>query len=344
MKEYFLGIDIGGTKSYALIADEQGNALGFGACGTGNWEAIGYARYQQVLDDIIQQAIIEAGISRDAIAGAGFGIAGFDWPSQEADQMKVISKLGINAPVKAVNDSILGLLAGSTDGWGISITSGTGSNCRGWNKDRTREGRVVGGAPWSGEHGGAYDIIVGGMQKVTFEWTKRGPKTKLTQAFIKAKKAKNLDDLIEGLYLQRYKLERSDVFLVFEIANQGDSGAQEVIRWNGEQLGDMACGVIRQLEFENSQFEVILMGSLFDGSPIMIEAVRETIHKVAPKAILKRFNAPPVIGAVVLGMEQAGKDYHEIRDHLIESASILIAHHPATNKKQQPVPFSEWDE
>jgi len=344
LTRYYLGIDVGGTKSYALIADENGTACGFGAGGTGNWEAIGYTRYQEVLDDIILQAINEAGISRKDIAGAGFGIAGFDWHSQEADQMKVIGKLGLNAPVKAVNDSILGLLAGSSDGWGISITSGTGSNCRGWNKDRTKEGRVVGGAAWSGEYGGAYDLIIGGMQKVTYEWTMRGPKTALTPAFIKAKGAKDLDDLIEGLYLRRYNLDASDVFLVFDIANKGDTAAQEVIRWNGYQLGDMACGVIRQLGFEETQFEVILMGSLFDGSPLLIEAVSETIHNIASKAILKRFNAPPVIGAVVLGMEQAGKNYHEIRDHLIKSASKLIAQHPATNKKQKFVPFSEWDE
>ena len=30
---YFLGIDIGGTKSHALIADEEGRAVGFGQAG-----------------------------------------------------------------------------------------------------------------------------------------------------------------------------------------------------------------------------------------------------------------------------------------------------------------------
>lgn len=37
MTRFFLGIDIGGTKSHALIADEQGRAVGFGVGGPGNW-------------------------------------------------------------------------------------------------------------------------------------------------------------------------------------------------------------------------------------------------------------------------------------------------------------------
>ena len=39
---------------------------------------------------------------------------------------------------------------------------------------------------------------------------------------------------------------------------------------------------------------------------LLIEPMRETIHKVAPKARLVRLNVPPVIGAVILGMEAAG--------------------------------------
>ena len=39
---YFLGIDIGATKSHALIADENGCAVGFGQGGPGNHEVVGY--------------------------------------------------------------------------------------------------------------------------------------------------------------------------------------------------------------------------------------------------------------------------------------------------------------
>ena len=53
---YFLGVDIGGTKSHALIADENGQVVGFGRAGAGNWEAVGYDGLQQVLASITSQA------------------------------------------------------------------------------------------------------------------------------------------------------------------------------------------------------------------------------------------------------------------------------------------------
>ena len=46
--KYFLGVDIGGTKSHALIADESGQVVGFGRAGAGNWEGVGYDGLQQV--------------------------------------------------------------------------------------------------------------------------------------------------------------------------------------------------------------------------------------------------------------------------------------------------------
>jgi hypothetical protein len=67
----------------------------------------------------------------------------------------------------------------------------------------------------------------------------------------------------------------------------------------------MANAVIRQLEFENLAFDVVMTGSMFEGGPMLIEPMRATIQKLAPQAQLVRLVAPPVLGAVILGMEAA---------------------------------------
>ncbi|MBI9046720.1 MAG: hypothetical protein JEZ06_19680 [Anaerolineaceae bacterium] len=324
MKQYFLGIDIGGSKSHAMIADERGNALGFGSTGSGNWEYIGFETYQTRLKEITNQALLQAGLHIEQISGAGYGISGFDWPSQIKEHEEVVQNTGLKAPFKIVNDALLGILAGTEEGWGISIVAGTGNNCRGLNPDHTREGRLVGGEEWSWEFGGAVDVVRKAMQYVSREWSQRGPASSLTHPFIKAKGAKDLDDLIEGLYVKRYEFNRSDVLMVFELAANGNPDALHVVQWIGDQLGDLAVGVIRQLEFEDLTFDTVLIGSLWQGSPIMAERAAACIHQIAPKARLKPINVSPVIGAVLLGMQQTGLDYLAIRKHLLKTGESLI--------------------
>ena len=78
--KYYLGVDVGGTKTHALIADETGQAVGFGTGGPGNWEGVGYDGLTRVLLDAFARAAQQAGIGIDQIAGAGLGIGGYDWP------------------------------------------------------------------------------------------------------------------------------------------------------------------------------------------------------------------------------------------------------------------------
>ena len=87
----------------------------------------------------------------------------------------------------------------------------------------------------------------------------------------------------------------------------------------------MANGVIRQLDFEPLEFEVVLVGSLYDGGSLLIEPMRETIQAVAPGARLVRLSAPPVIGGVLLGMEQAGVNGATVRERLAETTKALLS-------------------
>ena len=322
---YYLGVDVGGTKSHALIANQDGEAVGFGVTGTGSWEAVGYKGLSQSLKVITDQALDMAQIGIDQISGAGMGMAGYDWPSQRQAHFDAVQPLGLRAPVEIVNDATLGIWAGTSQGWGISIVAGTGCNCRGLSPDRHREGRVVGGAGhWSGETVGGHGIVLKAMQAVAFEWTQRGPATGLTPIFLEKFGAKDLDDLIEGVYLRRYQFASEDVLLIFKQAALGEPAALEAVRWAGEQLGQMAWAVITQLGLQSLPFEVVLIGSLYDGHPLMTESLAETIHCVAPKAKLVRLNAPPVVGGVLLGMERSGVDPQNARVRLIESTRELL--------------------
>jgi N-acetylglucosamine kinase-like BadF-type ATPase len=300
---YFLGTDIGATKTHTLIVDETGRALGFGESGPANHETVGYEGMFESMQNGLEQALRGAGLTKADITGAGFGVAGFDWPSEYADTESTINRLGLSARYKFVNDAVPGLIVGSEEGWGVVVVSGTGSNCRGWDQERRREGRVTGHGVLMGEGAGGTELMHRCMQLVGYAWSKRGPMTKLADAFIEHVGAKDLEDLIHGYTIGIFPLGADVAPIVFRVAEQGDQVARELIQWAGCELGEMANAVIRQLEFENLAFDVVMTGSMFEGGDLLVAPMRETIHKFAPKARLVRLNAPPVLGAVMLGME-----------------------------------------
>jgi len=319
---YFLGVDTGGTKSHALVADDLGRALGFGQGGPGNPESIGYDGLAEVLRLIVQEALAAAGITEDEIAGAGFGIGGYDWPSQREPILRAIHPLGLKASLEIVNDSIIGLLAGAAEGWGVAVVAGTSCNCWGWDRAR-REGRMT-GFSWLGEAAGGGELVLKAIQAVALEWTWRGPPTRLTQAFVELSHTRDVEDLLEGLTIGRIHLGAAAAPVVFQVAAEGDPVAGELILWAGRELGSMANGVIRQLGFEALSFDVVLAGRFFNGSPLLAETMRETIHALAPGARLVRLTAPPVVGGVLLGMEQAGEDTLALREAVIQSTLEML--------------------
>ncbi len=323
--KYFLGVDIGNSKSHALIADENGRSVGLGVAGPGSWEPVGWKMARIVLHDIVNQALIQAGINKYEIVGAGFGYAGYDWPEDRAGHVEMIDSLGlVNAQYVLGNDTLVGLVAGAKQGWGVVVSAGTSNNC--WGRDSNgRIGRVTGTGSWFGEYGGAAEIVTKAVQAVAAAWTLRGPKTALSTALVAEAGAQDISDLLAGLVRERYHLTPSVAPLVFEVAAQGDPVALNIITWAGQELGSLAVGVIRQLNFESITFDVILSGSVYKGGELLIEPLRQTIQTVAPGAKLVRLHAPPVVGGVLLGMEQGGLETAVARPALLVSANELIA-------------------
>ena len=321
---YYLGADLGATKTHTLIVDASGRAVGFGESGPGNHETVGYEGMFQSMYSGMEQALRMAGLKKDEITGAGFGVAGYDWPSEIDATVSVIERLGLTAPYKFVNDAVLGLVSGSEEGWGVVVVSGTGSNCRGWDREHKREGRVTGHGILMGEGAGGSELMHRCMQIIGYSWTKRLPKTALVDAIVAYVGAKDLEDLMRGYTTDEYHVGAGAARIVFRVAEEGDQIARDLIRWAGTELGEMANSVIRQLEFENLAFDVVMTGSMFDGGTMLIEPMQKTIHQLAPKARFVRLAVPPVIGAVILGMEaREVRVTPKIRNTMNESISVF---------------------
>jgi N-acetylglucosamine kinase-like BadF-type ATPase len=321
--KYFLGIDVGSSKTHALLVDETGRCVGFGKSGGGNHQGVGYERLSEVLQQSFRDACKMADVGRDQIAGAGFGVSGYDFPSDRQAHLEAIKMLGLTCPFEVVNDGWNGLYAAATRGIGINVTAGSGVNCRGRGKNG-QEGRVAGNGVDFGEFGGAIEIVYRARQYVNYAWIKRIPPTKLTGIFLEATGAKDEMDLMEGFSNSYYHLFPFMAIQITEAARGGDHAAIEVLRWSGEELGWLAIAVTRQIGMEQDEVEIIQSGSVFEAGELITRPMCELIHHHCPRARLIRLDGPPVVGPVIIGMEQAGFDGYSIREKIVQTAKQLV--------------------
>ncbi len=175
-----------------------------------------------------------------------------------------------------------------------------------------------------GEGAGGTELLHRAMQLVGYAWTKRGPMTALADALVKHVGAKDLEDLLRGYTTYEYEVGADAAPIVFRVAQEGDAVARDLIHWAGCEIGEMANAIIRQLEFENLAFDVVMTGSMFEGGPMLTEPMRRTIQSFAPRARMVRLTVPPVIGAVILGMEAGDrKPTPSIRKTLNDTISSI---------------------
>jgi len=318
-RRYLLGVDTGTSKTHALIADLTGQVVGFGKSGSGNYEVSGEVGLKRTLNLATEQALDQAKITKSEIVGMGFGLAGYDWPSERQIMIRAIKSLGILGAYNFVNDVVIGLIAGASAGWGIAVDAGTGNNVRGRDKEG-RTGRITGNGIEFGEIGGAGELVWQASIAVTYAWTTRGSKTRLTRLFMDYAEAESEEALIEGLATGNIHLPPFLAQQVVQTAAEGDRVALDVVRHCACELAYNVNAVIRQLNFQDQTFEVVLIGSLFQAGEIFIKPFSETIRQFAPQAQFIQLGVPPVVGAVLLAGETIGVSVETLRNPLIESA------------------------
>lgn len=306
---YFLGVDGGNSKTFALVGDETGRLLALGRGPASNHQSReGLKGAMASIGAAMDEALAAAGIAACDVAHASFCLAGADYPSDYELLSGAIAERWPDLRFSIHNDSFAGLRAGTSRGWGVVSISGTGTNQAGIGKDG-RELQVGGmGYIW-GDFGGGGDLGREAVRAAFMSGELRGPKTSLEPIVLAHFGCASLPDLSYAIYTRQadmarvYKLAPA----VFAEARKGDQVAQEILVRMGTLLGQSVGGVIRQLDLAADEVEVVMAGSTWKGeTPIMVDAFRLAVHKVAPAAKLVRPRFEPVVGAWLLALEKAG--------------------------------------
>ena len=147
---HVIGIDAGGTKTVALLADETGEVLAEARGGGANLQVQGELGVEKVLYEVIAAL----GAPRP-ISAVCLGIAGVDRPGERDVIRDVLHRLGLGRRVRIENDAFIALVAGAPERTGIVVVAGTGSVAYGVDPAGT-SARSGGWGYLLGDEGSAY--------------------------------------------------------------------------------------------------------------------------------------------------------------------------------------------
>jgi N-acetylglucosamine kinase-like BadF-type ATPase len=306
---YVIGVDAGGTKSFCLAAELDGTIKGFGKAGPGSFEVVGLETAKVNILECVEQAINRGGPAKDEVRQGVFALAGADFYPEDFEMLtQAMEDLHVARKCTVRNDSIAGLRAGIRRPYGVCIIMGSGFNGAGFGKDGT-EARYISEGFLYGDVGGGHTIAREVLHHAFRSWDGRGKKTVLEQRVREYFAFDDMYELARFLYYNREPHKRIPGLcpICFEAACDGDEVAIEMITRFGIEAGISANALIRKLELEDDEFEVVLAGSVFKGKgPLMIDTVKGIIKPVAPKAHVITPRYEPVVGALMLALEEAG--------------------------------------
>lgn len=247
-----LGVDGGGSKTTALLADADGRILGRGNAGTANHFTVGKEQACAAIEQAVAASFVEAGLSRAPIAALCFGLAGVDRPDNRAIFEPWIAERFPNAKRSLVNDAELVLAAGTPEGWGVALICGTGVIVIGRNRQGER-GRVDGWGYLLGDQGSGFSIGLAALQAVMAAYDGRGPSTLLSNLVLQHCNLNSPLELIRWIYRERVPTSEIATLtrLVDVAAEQGDKLAQSILDRAADQLAHSVQTLVKKLDFES---------------------------------------------------------------------------------------------
>lgn len=309
--ELILGIDGGGTKTVAWIAaaDAPADVLGRGSSGPSNMQAVGTETATDHLEQAIDAAFADAGLSRHPVLAATFGLSGADRAADHNIIREWSQRRGLTAHLQVVNDALPVLFAANPAGRGVALISGTGSFAFGRGEDGTTA-RAGGWGYLFGDEGSAYAIAVAGLRAAAQAADGRGPHTALLELLPAELGCAGPEGLIPAIYGASTSracvagLARS----VFAAMEAGDAVASGLIDRAADDLAEMVAAVARRLKLDQEAFPLAFTGGVVLNSLALRDRVQTGLTSRDLAATPVICVPEPVAGALEMSRQTAMRE------------------------------------
>ncbi len=315
-----LAIDGGGSKTDVALVAADGSLLASARGGASSHQVVGRDMALAVLTSLVREIAAQIGLAagEQVAEYTSACLAGADLPDEEAELAAVVEAQRWSATATVLNDTFAVLRAGLDDGepgrhWGIGVVCGHGTNCAGVAPDG-RSFRFVALGDISGDWGGGGDLGPDALWWAARAEDGRGPDTELRRAVPAHFRLSRVEDVVLGVY--RRTIGYPELYgltpVLLATANAGDEVARAVVLRQADEVCAMVTVAARNLGLQSggpdgTSVPVVLGGSVLAArDPLLTSAILERLAAQLPCAQVRIVDAPPVLGAALLGLDQVG--------------------------------------
>ncbi len=325
----FLGIDGGGTRTIAWLANER-TVLGRAVAGPSNPLKVGFESAQREILRAVRAAVAAVGVAanhraprrnrRHGMTGVAkrrdgglapaqrhygkrwleavvVGLAGVDRPPVHRRMLAWFRKSVPARRILLTSDAAVALHAAAGNTPGLIVISGTGSIAYG----RDQNGRVLRAGGWGtlfDDAGSGYDLGRKAVTAALGAIDGRGPATRLASRIARAL---GIRELTRVVFRPPEPRQLAGLFpLVLEAARQGDRVARRLCEEAGSDLAELALALLRRMGWRRRAVPVVCAGGVFQSSARIRRSFARHLRRHAPAARIVLLRRPPVEGALAM--------------------------------------------
>ena len=293
-----VGVDGGGTKTRAVVADESGKAL---ADVEGPASAVkpGQAeRSAQVIAETVALALGAAALSQVMPKVVCVGVAGVGRENERQALWQALAAREIGEEILVHADATVALDDAFGDGPGVLLIAGTGSVAFGRGPTGT-VARCGGWGPSIGDEGSGAWIGRRALSVVTAASDGREPETALTGAVLTAAQVNDVSELIAWASAATPALLGTLAPAVMSEAEAGDLRANALLSLAVEELVLHVRALARQLFMdERASVPVALTGGLLKRGQPLRKRLEQRMKSAVPGAAVQSGDVDAARGAV----------------------------------------------
>ena len=301
----FLGIDGGGTRTAAWLADGDGKFLARAESGPSNPHKVGLRAAEREILKAFRACLQAAGIQGAAARASRppvlraicAGVSGID---RRTLYRPLLAWMRRHIPARRyllTSDAAIALAAAVRDAAGIIVIAGTGSIAFA----RDDQGKLLRAGGWGipfDDRGSGYELGRKAVAAALQAFDGRGPHTTLMKRICRHLE---LGDITEVVSQQLEPQKVAALFpLVIESAREGDLVSSHLCDDAARDLADLAAALLKRAGWAHRSMPVVTTGGVFQSSILIRHAFVRHLRRLAPHARVEMLMRPPVEGALWL--------------------------------------------